>query len=98
MGFLFKFDDADVRTAAERLEEAFSGVSASGYESCADCGSALVADTVALFVDRFTSSVREVAQKAERTGGAMTECADDFTRLEAVNVQASRALMNVMND
>lgn len=90
------FNDGGVREAAGRLGTAFSDVPDIGPASCGDCGSALVADTLQLFIEQFTCSAESLARGAERTSAAMISCADDFSAVESTNARNSRNLMEMM--
>lgn len=79
------------------MDKAFDDVSNSGYASCSDCGSALVADTVKLFVDNFKKSVKAEKAHAEHTAESMQNCADDFNQVETAQVQQIRQLMEMVS-
>lgn len=91
------FDDAGVRQAASKIGSSLGAVPAADYPSCDDCGSALVASTVQLFLDQFTPAVEAEKKKAERTSASMAACADDFNMVEAANVRTSRNLMQMLS-
>lgn len=91
------FDDASVRQSARKIGSSLGAVPAAGYPSCDDCGSALLAATVQLFLDQFAPAVKAEKKKAERTSASMTACADDFNMVETANVQSSRNFMQMLS-
>lgn len=94
MGARFAFDGGDIREAAGQVGGTFAA--STGFTSCGDCGSALVADTVRLFTDRFAQAVQAGRKSASGTSTSMTACVDDFNQVETTNTLTSRGLMQMM--
>lgn len=92
----FVFNPGAVRKSAERIEYALGEVSVSGYASCADCGSGLVADTVKLFVDEIKKAIKSEKGHTKRIAGAMEDCADDFSHTESANLQEIRQFLDMI--
>ena len=95
MGARFAFDSGGIREAAGQVGGTFDAPT--GFTSCEDCGSALVADTVELFADQLEQAVRAARKSASGTGASMAACADDFNQVETTNALTSRNLMQMMS-
>lgn len=79
------------------MTHAFAEVRNSGYVSCSDCGSGVVADTLQLFVDEFSQSVQAEKERARSTAESMHECADDVNQVETAHVQEIRRYLAMMS-